>query len=362
MEKLNIRKQINKLLVLDGAGALMIAGASWVALLAARGFSTIQIGFAESIFHVASMLFEIPSGAVADVFGRKKTMVLSRIMAVISSIIMILSNSFMIIAIAMVFSALSYNMASGTREALAYDTLKQGDSSDDYEKYASTDLIVYEICASLATLLAGFVLWLGYKKAYACDVVVGIMTICLALSLKEVYAEGHESMSVSQRFKDVFVGSFIFLRDNGKARLFIILSALIDAIVVLVLFFMQAKLPEAGLNRAFLGPALFIMGIGSVIGARIITKVNINSIKLIMTIAMAGALFSMATVFTDLPILMIIGGFVSGFTNSWMAIKENVYLNDMFPSGQRATLVSVNSFAYSVVMIIMSPLMGLLFS
>ncbi len=34
----------------------------------------------------------------------------------------------------------------------------------------------------------------------------------------------------------------------------------------------------------------------------------------------------------------------------------------MIPSDQRATLMSVNSFAFSVVMIVLSPVFGVLFS
>ena len=57
-------------------GYFQIAGASWVALLAMRGFSLLEIGVLESIFHVVSFCFEIPSGVAADVFGRKKTLVM----------------------------------------------------------------------------------------------------------------------------------------------------------------------------------------------------------------------------------------------------------------------------------------------
>ncbi|MBQ5484423.1 MAG: MFS transporter, partial [Lachnospiraceae bacterium] len=158
------RKQIQKLLVLDGACGFMIAGASWVTLLAARGFTTIEIGLAESIFHTASMLFEIPSGAIADVFGRKKVLFASRIAAILSSLLMILSDSFFMIGIAMVISALSYNLASGTREALAYDTLKQADIEKEYNRFAANDMVIYQISSSLATLLAGVALMLGYRR------------------------------------------------------------------------------------------------------------------------------------------------------------------------------------------------------
>ena len=123
--KKTARRQIGKLYLLDSVGSLMIAGASWVALLSVRGFTTAQIGLFESIFHVASMIFEVPSGAVADVFGRKKTMIASSVVTVLSALMMIFSDSFFMIAVAMVVSALSYNLASGTREAIAYDSLKE---------------------------------------------------------------------------------------------------------------------------------------------------------------------------------------------------------------------------------------------
>ena len=84
MRKFKVRKQIRNLYFITAIGSLQIAGASWVALLALRGFSIVQIGTLESIFHVVSMCFEIPSGVVADVFGRRKTMIISQYLTLIS--------------------------------------------------------------------------------------------------------------------------------------------------------------------------------------------------------------------------------------------------------------------------------------
>lgn len=106
-------------------GYFQIAAASWVALLALRGFSLLQIGMLESIFHIVSLCFELPSGVVADVFGRRKTLIASQMASLISGTLMIFSTGFATTALALGCSALSYNLASGTREALAYDNLKQ---------------------------------------------------------------------------------------------------------------------------------------------------------------------------------------------------------------------------------------------
>ena len=155
MQKFNIKNQITKLYMVTAIGYFQIAGASWVALLALRGFSLLEIGLMESIFHVVSFIFEIPSGVVADVFGRKKTLALSRFVSLMSKIFMIVSTNFWTTAFAIGFSALSYNLESGTREALAYDSLKFAGKEEDYNKYASTEMVIYRIVNSTATLCAG---------------------------------------------------------------------------------------------------------------------------------------------------------------------------------------------------------------
>ena len=59
MRKFNIRQQIGKLYLLTSVGYFQIAGASWVALLAMRGFSLLEIGMLESIFHIVTFLIGI---------------------------------------------------------------------------------------------------------------------------------------------------------------------------------------------------------------------------------------------------------------------------------------------------------------
>ncbi len=317
MQKFNIKAQIRKLYCIDSFGALMIAGASWVALLAARGFSTFEIGWFESIFHVVSMVCEVPSGAVADVFGRKKSMVMAQIMSMLAAMLMIFTDSFLSIAIAMGVSALSYNLASGTREALAYDSMALAGTEKDYERFVSTDMIIYEIFSSLATLLAGVALLLGYRRAYLVDIIMGSVALLFALSLSEVHAQGHESMDVASRFKDVTVGSVKFIKENRKARLIILFNASIGAVAVLIGFFLQAKLPEVGLKAIYLGPALFIIGMSGAVGSKSITYFDKLGYKTIGLISFVGALL--------------------------------------------ATLMSINSFTFSVVMIVLSPIFGWIF-
>lgn len=48
----NVSKQIKNIYAISAFGSFQIAGASWVALLAMRGFSMVQIGIGEILFHI----------------------------------------------------------------------------------------------------------------------------------------------------------------------------------------------------------------------------------------------------------------------------------------------------------------------
>ena len=78
----------------------------------------------------------------------------------------------------------------------------------------------------------------------------------------------------------------------------------------------------------------------------------------ILLLSTIGVVFAFAMTFTVNPYVMIMGGFVGAFSDDFVEVRTDVLLNEMIPSGQRATLVSVNSFLFSMVMILMSTAMG----
>ena len=82
-----------------------------------------------------------------------------------------------------------------------------------------------------------------------------------------------------------------------------LINAFIGAVSTLVLFFLQAKLPLAGLNNALLGPALFIMGLE--------------------------AAFAFCMTFTGNPYIMILGGFIGSFTFSLVMIVMSTVMGSI---------------------------------
>lgn len=358
-----ITKQIRNIYAISVFSSFQLGGACWVALLAARGFSLAQIGIAEGVFHMASLLFELPSGVISDVFGRKKSMILSQCMFLLSSLLMILSRGLPGVCLSLVFSAFGYNFASGSREALAYDTLKSGGREGEYLRYSSTEFTIYRIGNASAILCAGVALTIGYRLANLLDMVMCMVCLIFCFRLKEIRLEETQfEGTVSHRLRRCFRESLDFLLHNGKSIGLMLWNAFAGSISVLTAFFLQARLPQAGLPGSWLGPALFLISMGGAIGAKVVTvleKWDYRKISALCILGIAGALFLSLQ---SMPLVMILGGFLGNLCDDLLQVRTDALLNERFPSAQRATLVSVSSLTFSLVMIGMSPLMGWLLS
>ena len=372
---LKIKKQINLLYITSILGNLSITGA-WVAILAARGFSLVEIGLAETVFHITSLIFEIPSGMLADMYGRKKMLLVSHIMAMIGNMIMVFSDGLGLVCLSFVFHALTYNFASGSGDALAYDSLKSVKQEAQYEKYSSKQMIIYRVGTAISTLCAGAALFMGYRLAYLLSALTHVVTFLVTCGLVEVKVEEvvhtkeKETRSLDKQvftclLKELvwyFINSLLFLKNNPKAAKLMFANSFVGAVDILLLFFLQAKLSLAGLPDWGLGIALFLMEMGGIAGAKLILKVKRVQYKVIFvfcaSIVVLGVFFEH---FGIVPV-MVLGGFLSAMADDALQIRTDARLQDLFPSKERATLISISSFTFSVIMIVLSPLAGHFFT
>ncbi len=365
----HIKKQISKLYASSMLGNMSLTGA-WVAILAARGYSLVEIGIAETVFHITSLIFEIPSGVFADVFGRKKMLIVSTIMRMIGSAVMILSNHIFMVCMALSFFALSYNFSSGSDKALAYDSLKLAGAENRFEKYRSNQLIIYRLCSGISTLCAGFALMVGHRISYGTSLVTGAVQIAILLSLHEVYAgkgcEGNRSRveenKTGRKLLLCLQESLTFLKDARKAMGLMFCNSFVGAVDILLLFFLQAKLPEKGMSEWWLGLALLFMEMGGIVGSGLIVKFPKIRYRWIFVVSTVLVLAGVLAEHSPIYWVMVLGGFIAVVGDDALQVRTDALLQNMFPSKQRATLTSFESFCFSVVMIVLSPLAGLFFT
>lgn len=385
MLNFSYKKQINRLYLSSLLNELSITGA-WVAILAARGFSLVQIGLAETIFHATSLLFEIPSGALADVVGRKNSLILSCLSSITGCLIMALSNGFGGVCFSFVFHALGYNFASGSNDALAYDSLKLARKEGLYERYSSNQMIIYRITSGLSTLLAGVALLIGYRMAYLISVINHVLSLIVILGLKEVShtddqisdegkiapyempetdprtKSGKKEQCILVKMAGTFSESLKFLWGNKKAAALMFANSFVGAFDILLLFFLQSKLRDSGLGDSWLGIALFIMEMGGILGSKLILKMQKCRYAVIFLLGTLGVLTGILLEHTGIAVVMTLGGFISAVADDALQVRTDVKLQDMFSSSQRATLISISSFTFSVIMIVLSPLAGWVFT
>ena len=142
----------------------------------------------------------------------------------------------------------------------------------------------------------------------------------------------------------------------------ILLNAAVGAAATLLRFFLQARLTEKGLPDALLGPALFFMGLGGAAGARLILRCKSWSYGRVFAVSAITVAGCVSAALLPVPAVMIAGGFLAALCDNFLEVRSDVRLNEMVPAGQRATLISVSSLCFSGVMIVLSPLFGMVFS
>ena len=358
-----IKRQLNRLLTVTALSSFQLAGASWVALLAARGFTLVEIGLAESCFHLASLLFELPSGVISDVFGRKKSMILSQLMFMLSALGMAFAGSLTGVCLALVLDAWGSNFASGAREALAYDSMKSVGQEAGYMDFSSRELSIYRLGNAAAILCAGLALMLGHCAAYILDAALALLGMVLACGLEEIQTEQKQfEGTIPARILRCFRESLDFLHGNGRSIALMLANSLVGATAILSVFFLQARLSRVGISDILLGPALFIISLGGAFGARLSLKVVRWSFRCLAVVCMLGVLLGVLGGMGRSAVWMCVGGFMANLCSDLLEVRTDAILNARFPSSQRSTLLSVASLVFSLVMIVLSPLAGVIFS
>ena len=366
MSKFQIRGQIARLLALEWCNGFQIGGSVWVLLLATRGFSLAEIGLAEGFFHIISLCCEVPSGLLADILGRRKTLMASQVLFGLSALAMIFSHSLPGVCIALGLDALGYNLSSGTREALTYDSLTLHGCQDRYLQISSAQLIFYRLGAAMAMLCAGWAVSAGHRLCYALDGVGALVCFLLAAGLWEAAVTDQQRCrprlslaAIPRQMWEYLRTALDFLRRQPKAGLCMLASALIGSCATLLIFFLQDGLPAAGADTSQLGLLLVLLQLGSVAGAQAGLWLSRLPLRLLFPLCAAGVAAGTGLCATGSVLWLTLGGFCAGVFDEACNLVVDARLNDLFPSDQRATLVSVQSLTYSLVMIVLSPLGGL---
>lgn len=361
---MNLKKQFISLHLYNFLFSLRITDAVWVVFLLGRGFSLAQVGIAEGVFHLVSFLCEVPSGMAADLLGRKRTLVAAGFCGTASAAFMAFSTGFGGVCLSMAFQALMYNLCSGTQEALTYDSLKAAGLQEQYLKKNAWLLGLSQTSAAISCALGGLAATLGFFRAYAISALLSAVCGVTALTLTEPIVTKaqrkraeHPYSGLWLRLKEHVIQSVRFLKEHPRTACKIFSGAAAGVPIYLTFMYLQQHLLDSGLPSVFLGGALLLVRFAGTAGVAAGGKLKVRLFPCVILCAVCSGVGTFSAGF-GWWVPALLGGMLAQFTDSIITLRLGASLNDDFPSDQRATLVSVDSMVYSLLMIAASPLTG----
>lgn len=330
----------------------------WVMYLQTKGLSLVEIGLCESIFHIASFLFEVPSGVLADRLTYKFDLILGRLAAILSAVIILFGQTFWMFALGFVINALSYNMQSGTLEALLYDSLIKDKSTKQYPKVISRINVIIEFANTLGVVIAGFLVHWHFELTYVIGIVVGLMGLITVLLFKEPVIK-KRSTEKPMSVKSIVVNSYQIMKHNHQLRNLMLFDALYATVCTSYFFYFQTLMENEHFSGWMISVLMVVSALINIVGIQLTPFIQktFSKRELIITLSLSLACLLMLTWLAWLPLLIVMF-LISQLLPSLIDPIFSSYYNEMINSEERATLLSVASVLFSAVMVIAFPLFG----
>jgi MFS family permease len=149
-----------------------------------KGLTYLQIGTLITVREVLRNVLEIPTGVLADMLGRRRTMISAFLFYLISFVIFYLTSSYGLFVVAMLFYSAGDAFRSGTHKAMIFEYLRlQGWESMKVDYYGHTRSWSQMGSALSSLLAAGIVFWSGdYAGAFLFSTVPYVLDLLLLAS------------------------------------------------------------------------------------------------------------------------------------------------------------------------------------
>ena len=202
------------------------------------------------------MILEIPTGIVADCFGRRSSMIFSFLSYIISFIIFFFFPSFAFYALAMVLFGLGEAFRTGTHKAMILTYLEMNNIKHQKVEYYGFTRSWSQMGSALAALIAGAIIL--YSHDYKYIFIGSVIPYFLALILMTSYPKNLDGelrknnkislMSSSSRLINLMIKEFYLEMKKPKLRKAIINSALFDGLFKTVKDYIQPILQSFALS------------------------------------------------------------------------------------------------------------------
>jgi len=289
------------------------------------------------------ILLEVPTGSLADLIGRKKTILLGCILMTIHEIILVMSNSPIDIWIANIVWMISLSLRSGATEAFLYDTLKEVGKEQEYEKIQGKSFGYLLLAMAFCSLFAGYLSEINPRLPFILSL-PGMITACFAVAL---FKEPIKTQKYSfKKQKELMKISVLFVKNHLKVKWIIAFAVLISTSTKIWFFTYNPYFELVDFDLKYYGIVFFFFNIISwyfSTNAHILKDKLKEKTSIIAMISLIGfpiflmGLFAskimISMAFLQYPVRGFIKPFLGGFLNRHLSTEN------------RATVISIQSAA-----------------
>jgi MFS family permease len=298
------------------------------------------IGLIETTMIITLTICEIPTGAIADLLGRKNTLKISYLLQFIGQIIMALAGNFSHLIISVFIISVGSAFYSGTMDAFVYDSLKEKRQEHLFNKVISNITSLQLIAIVVCGLFSGMLYSQNPSLPYYVSGIFYFFGFIICFFLTEPRVDSLK-FSLPNFLIQTKTG-FVHLFENTNIKHLTILLFSIGGILTIAVEMGDSILSyEYGITYNQMGIFFAFIFLVAAIISQITPKIsrNHNEIKTICILSALSAVTFIISPFIGL----FIGSFVLVIRQSLTTIFNNIssiVINRRTPSADRATTIS----------------------
>ena len=215
-----------------------------------NGMGMQEIFMLKAIYSVAIVTMEIPSGWMADVWGRRKTLIFGSILGSAGFLMYSFSYGFWAFVAAEIILGIGHSFVSGADSALLFDSLKADNKDNKYVMHEGRISSAGNFAEAIAGVAGGFLAAISLRTPFYFQFAVATMAIPAAFSLVEPKIHTSEHL---RSIKRISQNIYKTLSVNRDLRIAVLLSSLSGTATLTFAWLVQPFFKAIGLPVEMFG-------------------------------------------------------------------------------------------------------------
>ncbi|MFH1522175.1 MAG: MFS transporter [archaeon] len=318
-----------------------------------------QFAIIMSTFALFTLLFEIPSGVVADLLGKKKALLMGRFCYIIEIFMIAFFNGFWVFLIAKMISGAGVSLGSGTDSALLFDTLKKEKREKDYKKVSGRLKAICNLSSAFVFIIGAYLFSLHYKLPAIVSLPFISLGFVLTYFLKEPYPNG-KKITLKNSFKHLKEG-LIYFKNSNFVKFISLISLFSVAVISVMLSLSSVYFENIFIPISLMGVLAFISSIMMAISSKkahgVEKKIGEKKSLFLIQFIILIAIFGMAIL---IPFYGVVFLFLISIVAGFSGVIIDDYVNRHIESSHRTTLLSIKNFFNNIGIFLLFPIVGYL--